>query len=136
MIAKFKNRMDFAGVVNYATDKKNDAKRGRLIAHQGVCAVSNETIADSFNTNLRRPDSRGRIHNLSQPVKHVSISFSPRMRHYSPTTNMATASWFSLSMSGCMEWESPTPSTSWHDTSTRRIRTAISCSVASTLTAM
>lgn len=78
MIAKFKNRVDFAGVVNYANDHKSDAKRGRLIAHQGVCVVSNETIADSFNTNLRRPDSRGRVHNLSQPVKHVSISFSPK----------------------------------------------------------
>lgn len=78
MIAKFKNRMDFAGVVSYANDKKNEAKRGRLIAHQGVCVVSNETIADSFNTNLRRPDSRGRVHNLFQPVKHVSISFSPK----------------------------------------------------------
>lgn len=78
MIAKFKSRVDFSGIVNYANDKKNDAKRGRLIAHQGVCVVSNETIADSFNTNLRRPDSRGRVHHLSQPVKHVSISFSPK----------------------------------------------------------
>lgn len=78
MIAKFKNRVDFAGIVNYANDKKSDVKRGRLIAHQGVCVVSNETIADSFNTNLRRPDIRGRVHHLSQPVKHVSISFSPK----------------------------------------------------------
>ncbi len=78
MIAKFKNRVDFAGVVNYANDHKSDAKRGRLIAHQGVCIVSNETIADSFNTNLQHPDSRGRVHHLSQPVKHVSISFSPK----------------------------------------------------------
>lgn len=78
MIAKFKSRVDFSGIVNYANDKKNDAKRGRLIAHQGVCVVSNETIADSFNTNLRRSDSRGRVHHLSQPVKHVSISFSPK----------------------------------------------------------
>ncbi|HBN64100.1 MAG TPA: hypothetical protein DD424_09285 [Porphyromonadaceae bacterium] len=78
MIAKFKNRVDFAGVVNYANDHKSDAKRGRLIAHQGVCVVSNETIVDSFKTNLRHPDSRGRVHHLSQPVKHVSISFSPK----------------------------------------------------------
>ncbi len=78
MIAKFKNRVDFAGVVNYANDHKSDAKRGRLITHQGVCVVSNETIADSFNTHLRRPDSHGRVHHLSQPVKHVSISFSPK----------------------------------------------------------
>lgn len=78
MIAKFKSRVDFTGVVNYANDKKNAAKRGRLIAHQGVCVVSNETIADNFNTNLQHPDSRGRVHHLSQPVKHVSISFSPK----------------------------------------------------------
>lgn len=78
MIAKFKNRVDFAGVVNYANDHKSDAKRGRLIAHQGVCVVSNETIADSFNTNLHRPNSHGRVHHLSQPVKHVSIAFSPK----------------------------------------------------------
>lgn len=78
MIAKFKSRVDFAGVVSYANDKKNEAKRSRLIAYQGVCVVSNETIADSFNTNLQHPDSRGRVHHLSQPVKHVSISFSPK----------------------------------------------------------
>lgn len=78
MIAKFKSRVDFAGIVNYANDHKNYAKRSRLIAHQGVCIVSNEAITDSFNTNLRRPDNRGRVHNLSQPVKHVSISFSPK----------------------------------------------------------
>ncbi len=78
MIAKFKNRVDFAGVVNYANDHKSDAKRGRLIAHNGVCIVSNETIADSFNTNLHRPNSHGRVHHLSQPVKHVSIAFSPK----------------------------------------------------------
>ncbi len=86
MIAKFKSRVDFAGVVSYANDKKNEAKRSRLIAYQGVCIVSNETIADSFNTNLRRPDSRGRVHNLSQPVKHVSISFSPKDASLFPDT--------------------------------------------------
>ena len=86
MIAKFKSRVDFAGVVSYANDKKNEAKRSRLIAYQGVCIVSNETIADSFNTNLRRSDSRGRVHNLSQPVKHVSISFSPKDASLVPDT--------------------------------------------------
>jgi hypothetical protein len=77
MIAKFKNRVDFTGLVNYANDIKSDEKRGRLLAFQGVCVVSNETIADSFNTHLRYPDSRGRVHHIGQPVKHVSISFSP-----------------------------------------------------------
>lgn len=77
MIAKFKNRVDFTGLVSYANDIKSDEKRGRLLAFQGVCVVSNETIADSFNTHLRHPDSRGRVHHIGQPVKHVSISFSP-----------------------------------------------------------
>lgn len=77
MIAKFKNRIDFAGLVSYANDIKSDEKRGRLLSYQGVCVVSNETIADSFNTHLRHPDSRGRVHHIGQPVKHVSISFSP-----------------------------------------------------------
>lgn len=77
MIAKFKNRVDFAGLINYANDIKSDEKRGRLLSFRGVCVVSNETIADSFNTHLRHPDSHGRVHHIGQPVKHVSISFSP-----------------------------------------------------------
>lgn len=84
MIAKFKNRIDFAGLVSYANDIKRDEKRGRLLSYQGVCVVSNETIADSFNTHLRYPDSRGRVHHIGQPVKHVSISFSPEDAHLFP----------------------------------------------------
>lgn len=84
MIAKFKNRIDFAGLVSYANDIKSDEKRGRLLSFQGVCVVSNETIADSFNTHLRHPDSRGRVHQIGQPVKHVSISFSPEDAHLFP----------------------------------------------------
>lgn len=84
MIAKFKNRVDFAGLVSYANDIKSDEKRGRLLSYQGVCVVSNETIADSFNTHLRHPDSRGRVHHIGQPVKHVSISFSPEDTHLFP----------------------------------------------------
>lgn len=84
MIAKFKNRIDFAGLVSYANDIKSDEKRGRLLSYQGVCVVSNETIADSFNTHLRYPDSRGRVHHIGQPVKHVSISFSPEDAHMFP----------------------------------------------------
>lgn len=84
MIAKFKNRVDFSGLVSYANDIKSDEKRGRLLSYQGVCVVSNETIADSFNTHLRRPDSRGRVHHIGQPVKHVSISFSPEDAHRFP----------------------------------------------------
>lgn len=84
MIAKFKNRMDFAGLVSYANDIKSNEKPGRLLSYQGVCVVSNETIADSFNTHLRYPDSRGRVHHIGQPVKHVSISFSPEDGHMFP----------------------------------------------------
>lgn len=84
MIAKFKNRIDFAGLVSYANDIKSDEKRGRLLSSQGVCIVSNETIADSFNTQLRRPDSKGKIHHIGKPVKHVSISFSPDDAHLFP----------------------------------------------------
>ena len=84
MIAKFKNRVDFSGLVSYVNDIKSDEKRGRLLSYQGVCVVSNETIADSFNTHLHRPDSRGRVHNIGQPVKHVSISFSPEDAHLFP----------------------------------------------------
>ena len=54
------------------------------MSFQGVCVVSNETIADSFNTHLRHPDSRGRVHHIGQPVKHVSISFSPEDAHLFP----------------------------------------------------
>lgn len=84
MIAKFKNRIDFAGLVSYANDIKSNEKRGRLLSYQGVCVVSNETITDSFNTHLRHPDSRGRVHHIGQPVKHVSISFSPEDAHMFP----------------------------------------------------
>lgn len=84
MIAKFKKRIDFTGLVDYANDIKSDEKRGRLLSYQGVCVVSNETIADSFNTQLRRPDSQGKIHHIGKPVKHVSISFSPEDAHLFP----------------------------------------------------
>ena len=84
MIAKFKKRIDFTGLVSYANDIERNEKRGRLLSYQGVCIVSNETIADSFNTQLRRPDSKGKIHHIGKPVKHVSISFSPEDAHLFP----------------------------------------------------
>lgn len=84
MIAKFKKRIDFTGLVDYANDINSDEKRGRLLSYQGVCVVSNETIADSFNTQLRRPDCKGKIHHIGKPVKHVSISFSPEDAHLFP----------------------------------------------------
>lgn len=78
MIAKFKKRVDFSGIVNYANNHKSDTKRARIIEYQGVCVVSNQTIADSFNTHMRKPDSNGKVHHISHPVKHISISFSPK----------------------------------------------------------
>ena len=84
MIAKFKNRVDFAGIVNYAHDTRHDQKRARIIGYNEVCIVSNATIADSFETNLRQTDSRGKRHKLSQPVKHISISFSAEDAHRFP----------------------------------------------------
>lgn len=84
MIAKFKKRVDFTGLVSYANDIESNEKRGRLLSYQGVCVVSNETIADSFNTQLRRPYSQGKIHHIGKPVKHVSISFSPEDAHLFP----------------------------------------------------
>ena len=84
MIAKFKNRVDFAGIVNYAHDTRHDQKRARIIGYNEVCIVSNATIADSFETNLRQTDSQGKCHKLSQPVKHISISFSAEDAHRFP----------------------------------------------------
>ena len=46
MIANIKTRVDFGGIVNYANDQKNKKKSATLLAHEGVCAVSNKTIAD------------------------------------------------------------------------------------------
>ena len=48
MIAKIKTRVDFGGIVNYANDQKNKKKCATLLAHEGVCAISNKLIADSF----------------------------------------------------------------------------------------
>ena len=76
MICKIKSRVDFSGIVNYANDIK--AKSARVIGSNGVLFVSNRTIADSFEAQLRIPDSGGRVHHLSKPVKHISIAFSPK----------------------------------------------------------
>ena len=84
MIAKFKNRVDFSGIVNYAHNFKSDQKRARVIGFRDVCIVSNETIADSFNTNLHKKDCNGKVHHRSKPVRHVSISFSPSDAHLFP----------------------------------------------------
>ena len=71
MIANIKTRVDFVGIVNYANDQKNRKKCATLLAHNGICAVSNKTIADSFQIQASmRPK-------VKSPVKHVSLAFSP-----------------------------------------------------------
>ena len=70
MIAKIKTRADFGGIVNYANDQKNKKKCATLLAHEGVCVISNKTIADSFQIQASmRPK-------VKSPVKHVSLAFS------------------------------------------------------------
>ena len=70
MIAKIKTRADFGGIVNYANDQKNKKKCATLIAHEGVCAVSNKAISDSFQI---QASMRPKVKSL---VKHVSLAFS------------------------------------------------------------
>ena len=70
MIAKIKTRADFGGIVNYANDQKNKKKSATLLAHEGVCAISNKAITDSFQIQAyMRPK-------VKSPVKHVSLAFS------------------------------------------------------------
>ena len=72
MIAKIKTRADFGGIVNYANDPKNKKKSATLLAHEGVCAISNKAITDSFQIQASmRPK-------VKSPVKHVSLAFSPQ----------------------------------------------------------
>ena len=70
MIAKIKTRVDFGGIVNYANDQKNKKKCATLLAHEGVCAISNKFIADSF---CLQASMRPKV---KSPVKHVSLAFS------------------------------------------------------------
>ena len=70
MIAKIKTRADFGGIVNYANDQKNKKKSATLLTHEGVCAINNKAIADSFQIQASmRPK-------VKSPVKHVSLAFS------------------------------------------------------------
>ncbi len=72
MIAKIMNRVDFGGIVNYAHNDKDEKKRANLLAHQGVCITDNKTITDSFYVQAAMRPGR------KSPVKHISLSFSPR----------------------------------------------------------
>ena len=70
MIAKIKTRADFGGIVNYANDQKNKKKSATLLAYEGICAINNKTIVDSFQIQASmRPK-------VKSPVKHVSLAFS------------------------------------------------------------
>ncbi len=72
MIAKILNRVDFGGIVNYAHNDKNKKKQANLLDYEGVCATDNKAIANSFYIQASmRPNRR-------KPVKHISLSFSPR----------------------------------------------------------
>lgn len=70
MIAKIKTRVDFGGIVNYANDQKNKKKCATLLAYEGVCAISNKLIADSFCLQASMCPK------VKSPVKHVSLAFS------------------------------------------------------------
>ena len=69
MIAQIKSGSQFAGLVNYANDI---AKKGAvIIASEGVCTSSNETITASFQAQAKmRPG-------LKKFVGHISLSFAP-----------------------------------------------------------
>lgn len=70
MIVNFTSGSDFIGVVNYANrdDRKTAA---RILGSRGVCTVTNQAVADSFNLQAAmRPDA-------PNPVRHFSISFHP-----------------------------------------------------------
>ena len=70
MIAQIKSGSQFAGLVNYANDI---AKKGTVIvASEGVCTSSNESITASFQTQAKmRPG-------LKKFVGHISLSFAPQ----------------------------------------------------------
>ena len=62
----------FELTLNYANDQKNKKKSATLLAYEGICAINNKTIADSFQIQASmRPK-------VKSPVKHVSLAFSPQ----------------------------------------------------------
>lgn len=70
MIAQINSGAQFAGLVNYANDI---AKKGTtIVASEGVCTLSNESITAGFQTQARmRPG-------LKNFVGHISLSFAPQ----------------------------------------------------------
>lgn len=85
MIAKIKTRADFGGIVDYANDQKNKKKSATLLEHEGICAINNKTIADSFQIQASmRPK-------VKSPVKHVSLAFSPQDTIHFPNDEKGNA---------------------------------------------
>ena len=70
MIAQIKSGSQFAGLVNYANDIAK--KETVIVASEGVCTSSNESITASFQTQAKmRPG-------LKKFVGHISLSFAPQ----------------------------------------------------------
>lgn len=70
MIAQINSGAQFAGLVNYANDIAK--KRTTIVASEGVCTSSNESITASFQAQARmRPG-------LKNFVGHISLSFAPQ----------------------------------------------------------
>lgn len=98
MIAKIKTRADFGGIVNYANDQKNKKKSAILLAYEGVCAISNKTIADSFQIQASmRPK-------VKSSVKHVSLAFSPQDTIRFSDDEKEIHLWWRLPRNGWSRW--------------------------------
>ena len=70
MIAQIKSGSQFAGLVNYANDIAK--KETVIVASEGVCTSSNESITASFQAQAKmRPG-------LKKFVGHISLSFAPQ----------------------------------------------------------
>ena len=98
MIAKIKTRVDFGGIVNYANDQKNKKKCATLLAHEGVCAISNKLIADSF---CLQASMRPKV---KSPVKHVSLAFSPQDTIRFPNDEKGNALMVEIARNGWSKW--------------------------------
>lgn len=98
MIAKIKTRVDFGGIVNYANDQKNKKKCATLLAHEGVCTISNKLIADSF---CLQASMRPKV---KSPVKHVSLAFSSQDISRFPDNEEGMRLWWRLPRNGWNKW--------------------------------
>ena len=68
------------------------------MAHEGVCAISNKTIADSFQIQASmRPK-------VKSPVKHVSLAFSPQDTIHFPNDEKGNALMVEIAKNGWNKW--------------------------------